>query len=83
MGRMTYEKRQRERAKRERKELRAARRDERRNKDGAEEEAETFTTEELMAQFQQLNRDHEAGTIDTESFTAQREAIYVQLGVPT
>jgi len=83
MGRMTYEKRQRERAKRERKEARAARRDERRDATATGEEEQTFTTEELMAQFQQLNRDHEAGTIDTESFTAKREEIYVQLGVPT
>jgi uridine kinase len=77
---MTYEKRQRERARRERKEARAARRDERRLNKGSEEEAQS--TEDLMAQFQQLNRDHEAGKIELEDFTKQRDAIFEQLGVP-
>ena len=77
-----WEKRQREKAKRERKEAKRARRDEKRKSaEGAVEEGPT--SEELMAQFAALNREHAAGEIDEATFKTRRNEIWIAMGLPT
>lgn len=77
----TWEKRQREKARRERKEAKRARRDDRREaKAGPREEGPS--NEELMEQFAALNRKHAKGEIDAESFKVQRNEIWAAMGLP-
>lgn len=76
----TWEKRQRQKAKKERKELKRATRDEKR--DMAAEPVEELSNDELIAQFAQLNRDHGAGKIDDATFTEQRNEIWKAMGLP-
>ncbi len=78
----TWEKRQREKAKRERKEAKRAKRNEKREA-GAPPVEEGPTNEELMAQFHALNRAHAAGEVDDVSFQAQRNEIWIAMGLPT
>ena len=77
----TWEKRQREKAKRERKEAKRSKRDEKREA-GAEPTEEGPSSEELMAQFAQLNREHTKGEIDEATFKVRRNEIWVAMGLP-
>ena len=76
----TWEKRQREKARRERKEAKRARRDEKRVMGSPQEEGPT--NEELMEQFAALNREHAAGAIDDATFQERRNEIWVAMGLP-
>ena len=77
----SWEKRQREKARRERKELKRARRDERREAKAAPVD-EGPTNEELMQQFAALNREHAAGAIDEATFILRRNEIWLAMGLP-
>ena len=76
----TWEKRQREKARRERKELKRAKRDEKRDLTGSEEEGPT--SEELMEQFATLNREHAQGSVDEATFQTRRNEIWLAMGLP-
>jgi len=76
MGSETFQKRERERKRQERAAERRERREARKTADDA-----PVSTEELMEQFRILSEQHAAGTIDDETYEAERSAIFVQLGV--
>ncbi len=77
----TWEKRQREKARREKKEAKRARRDERRQAKEIPAE-EGPSPEELMEQFAALNREHTEGQIDETTFKARRNEIWLAMGLP-
>jgi hypothetical protein len=76
----TWEKRQREKARRERKELKRAKRDEKR--EAGETDEEGPSNEELMEQFAALNKEKAAGTIDEAAFQEKRNEIWLAMGLP-
>jgi hypothetical protein len=77
----TWAKRQREKTKRERKEAKRARSTDKRE-GGPDDLGEGPSPEELMAEFQQLNRDHAEGKVDDKAFQARRNELYIAMGVP-
>ncbi len=77
----TWEKRQKEKARRERKEAKRAKRDSKREAQAGPVE-EGPTNEELMAQFGALNREHAAGGIDEAAFKLRRNEIWLAMGLP-
>lgn len=81
MASNTWEKRQREKAKREKKELKRAKRDEKRDLAAGEVE-EGPTSEELMAQFAALNREFAAGSVDEPTFRLRKNEIWLAMGLP-
>ncbi len=76
----TWEKRQREKARRERKELKRSKRDEKR--EAGEEDVDGPTNEELMEQFAALNKEKAAGEIDEAAFQLRRNEIWLAMGLP-
>lgn len=80
MAGSTWEKRQREKAKREKKAARLARRDMKR--DGPTEPDEAPDQDALMQRFAALNQALAEGRINQESFDTQRDEIWEAMGLP-
>ena len=78
MGAETFQKRERERKRKEKAELRRERRE---NRSEAGDETEAVDTDELMEQFSILSEKHAAGEIDSETYEAERAAIFELLGM--
>ena len=83
-GRQSWEKRQREKAKRDKQALKRERREER----GAEGDEEAVSDEgpseqELYERFAKLSEKHASGEIDDEVFEAKRAELFEQLGIET
>jgi hypothetical protein len=75
----SFQKRQREIARRERA---AAKRARRQSRDGEPEgDAEGPSEDELLEQFRLLNERHHAGAVTDEDFEARRTEIFAQLGL--
>ncbi len=81
MASNTWEKRRKEKVRRERKEAKRAKRDEKREST-SEPVEEGPTNEELMAQFAALGREHAQGAIDDATFQVRRNEIWLALGLP-
>ena len=82
-GRQSWEKRQRERAKRDKQTAKRAEREERKTA-GQEEEEESGagpSEAELYERFAKLSEKHAAGDIDDESFAEKRAELFEQLGL--
>jgi hypothetical protein len=77
VGSETFQKRERERKRQERAALKTERREMRRNT----EDEESVSTDELMEQFRILSEQHASGAVDSETYEAERAAIFVQLGL--
>ncbi len=83
-GRQSWEKRQRERAKRDKQMAKRAEREERKaaSSDTEEETAEEGPSEaELYARFAKLSERHAAGEIDDETFEEKRAELFELLGL--
>lgn len=80
MAGTTWDKRQREKAKREKKQARALRREMKREQ--VDEPEEGPNEEVLMKRFAQLNQARAAGRIDEDTFLAQRDEIWEAMGLP-
>jgi len=81
-GRQSWEKRQREKSKRDKQALKRERREER----GVEDEEAPAATEgpseqELYERFAKLSQRHAAEEIDDETFEASRAELFEQLGI--
>lgn len=81
-GRQSWEKRQREKAKRDKQTAKRAEREERKQGDGTEEEPTEGPSEaELYAQFAKLSEKHAAGEMDDEVFEEKRAELFELLGL--
>lgn len=83
-GRQSWEKRQREKAKRDKQALKRERREEK----GAEGDDAAVTGEgpseqELYERFAKLSQKHASGEIDDEVFEVKRAELFEQLGIET
>lgn len=76
----SFAKRQRERLKQEKQAAKRSQREERKKERDAAGEPE-HDEAELYEQFRLLSEQHAAGAITTEDFEAQREEIFVKLGL--
>lgn len=74
----SFNKRQRERAK---KEKAAAKRARRHNRDGPEPDEDAPDEDALLEQFRLLNEQRAAGEVDDEEFETRKQEIFVQLGL--
>lgn len=74
----SFNKRQRERAK---KEKAAAKRARRHSRDGGESADDTPDEDALLEQFRLLNEQRAAGEVDDEEFETRKQEIFVQLGL--
>ena len=82
-GRQSWEKRQREKAKRDKQTAKRAEREERKNT-SAEDDApdvEGPSEAELYERFAKLSQKHAAGDIDDEAFEEKRAELFEQLGL--
>lgn len=75
----SFNKRQRERAKKEKAAAKRARRHARPDGDDAPDDGPD--EDALLERFRVLNEQHAAGTVTTEDFEAQRQEIFEQLGL--
>lgn len=80
MAGSTWEKRQREKAKREKKAARRMRRDMKRERPAEPDEGPD--QEELMQRFAALNQALQEGRINQETFDIQRDEIWEAMGLP-
>ncbi len=81
-GRQSWEKRQREKAKRDKQIAKRAEREERKTDDGEEVESADGPSEaELYERFAKLSQKHAAGDIDDETFEEKRSELFEQLGL--
>lgn len=74
----SFNKRQRERAK---KEKAAAKRARRHSRESGDSEDETPDEDALLEQFRLLNEQRAAGEVDDEEFETRKQEIFVQLGL--
>lgn len=74
----SFNKRQRERAK---KEKAAAKRARRHSRDPGQADDDTPDEDALLEQFRLLNEQRAAGEVDDEEFEARKQEIFVQLGL--
>ena len=83
-GRQSWEKRQREKAKRDKQALKRERREEK-GVDGDEETVsdEGPSEQELYERFAKLSKKHANGEIDDEVFETKRAELFEQLGIET
>ena len=81
-GRQSWEKRQREKAKRDKQTAKRAEREERKNT-SAEEDVETEgpSEAELYERFAKLSQKHAAGDLDDDTFEEKRAERFEQLGL--
>lgn len=77
MGSETFQKRERERKRQERAALKSERREARRTNT----DEEPVSTDALMEEFRILSERHASGAVDSETYEAERAAIFVQLGL--
>ncbi|MEM7286032.1 MAG: SHOCT domain-containing protein [Actinomycetota bacterium] len=82
-GRQSWEKRQREKAKKDKQIAKRAEREERKQAaaDGEDEPTEGPTEAELYARFAKLSERHAAGEIDDETFEEKRAELFEMLGL--
>ena len=82
-GRQSWEKRQREKAKRDKQIAKRADREERKiaAAETDEEPVEGPSEAELYAQFAKLSEKHAAGEVDDETFEEKRAELFEQLGL--
>ncbi len=81
-GRQSWEKRQREKAKRDKQALKRERREERSTGDDDEAPTEEGPSEaELYERFAKLSQRHASGEIDDETFESSRAELFEQLGI--
>ncbi len=80
-GRQSWEKRQREKAKRDKQTAKRADREERKNAEPDEETPDGPSEAELYAQFAKLSEAHAAGDVDDETFEEKRSELFEQLGL--
>ncbi len=81
-GRQSWEKRQREKAKRDKQTAKRAEREERKLANPEEETDDDAPSEaELYAQFAKLSEKHAAGGIDDETFEEKRAELFELLGL--
>lgn len=82
-GRQSWEKRQREKAKKDKQLAKRADREERKqaSADGEEEPQEGPSEAELYARFAKLSERHAAGEIDDETFEEKRAELFEMLGL--
>jgi hypothetical protein len=79
MGSESFQKRERER---KRKERAADRRERRHARAEDQASAPEVDTDALMEQFRILSERHAAGAVDNETYEAERAEIFAQLGLP-
>lgn len=77
----SFNKRQRERAKKEKAAAKRARRQARPDDDAAEASEEGPDEDALLEQFRVLNEQHAAGSVDAEEFETRKQEIFEQLGL--
>lgn len=77
----SFNKRQRERAKKEKAAAKRARRHSRDDGDDAADVDETPDEDALLEEFRVLNEQHAAGTVTSEDFETKRQEIFEQLGL--
>ena len=83
-GRQSWEKRQREKAKRDKQTAKRAEREERKSTGDEEPEVNEGPSEaELYERFAKLSAKHAAGDIDDESFEEKRAELFELLGLET
>jgi hypothetical protein len=82
-GRQSWEKRQREKAKRDRQALKREKREDRTEGDETEAGTDGPTESELYERFAKLSQKHAAGEIDDEVFESSRAELFAQLGIET
>jgi hypothetical protein len=83
-GRQSWEKRQREKAKRDKQTAKRADREDRKNTEPEEAGDEDGPSEtELYARFAKLSEAYAAGDVDEETFEEKRAELFEQLGLET
>ena len=80
-GRQSWEKRQREKAKRDKQIAKRAEREERKNVPAEEEPEDGPSEAELYAQFAKLSEKHASGALDDETFEEKRAELFEKLGL--